>query len=280
MNKPDYKFMHVILNQSLRLNGGKAMFSVFLFTLIQFFVMGIAAFPVRSGGSVNAIFFSLILLFVMNVCSEVFLYGLYIIIARLIEKKFVTIGFLFIGFRRNRKKIIKAGVLFTLIYVVITVIISALLFAYRDAVHGLIEKIGMTHAVLIAGFFVLLLAILITIPFSFVRLILYEYADMGVLNAFKKSASLLKGHFFNFIGFILYASGYHLAQMILIQVFLMFVPSDGELSPSMQLVTTFLSIAGIIAQYKALTRYFMAVTIYYYSIKGVIHPHKTEDIEK
>ena len=281
MIKPDYKFMHVILNQCLRLSGGKAMFSVFLYSFIQFIVMGIAVAPVSSplGNSIYAVLLSLLLLFVMNVCSEVSLFGLYIIMSRLVEKKFVTIGFLFFGFRRDRKRIFGTGITFTSIYSILAVIAVFIYYIFKDNLSGLVEKLGGAQAIPFAALILIVVGVIITIPFSFVRLVLYNDRNSGVFRAFIKSASLMKGNLLRFVGFVFYSCGFHLIQALVIQMFLMFASSSQSESGSYQLLTTFLSIAAIIAQYKALTRYFLSVTIYYYSLLGVIHPHKSDETQ-
>lgn len=277
MKKTDYKFMHVILNQCLRLNNGKAMFAVFLYSVIQFFVMGLVVIPVKSLNSVLSLLVSLILLIVANTLSEVLLYGLYVIMSRLVEKKHVTIGYLFIGFRRNQKKIFKAGLVFTLIYVLITVFFSIVFFIFRNSFADIVEKIGFAQLLPLIVIVVFFISVLVTIPFLFSRIIIYNDNELSVLDSFKRSAFLMKGHFFNFIGFLLYAGGFNLLEAIVIQLFLFILPQSEDMSYYMQLVTTFLSIAGIMAQYKALTRFFIAIPVYYYSLTGIIHPHIEED---
>ncbi|MCR5763641.1 MAG: hypothetical protein K6G00_09705 [Treponema sp.] len=275
MTKPDYKFMHVILNQSIRLNARKAMFAVFLYFVLQFFMMGIAMAPITVN-SLFTVFLTLGLLIGMNLCSEILLFGLYVIMARFIEKKYVTIGFLFIGFRKNQKRIFKSALFFTLIYVGVIILLSIVYFFCADYFSKILENINSHTLLSIAALIVLFLTMIISIPFSFVRLILYRDDKIKVLQAFKDSFLLMKGRFFHFIGFILYACKKPLIQVILIQVFLFIFSAGANSSGSLQLLITFLGIVGIMAQYRALTILFMAITIYYYTLIGVLYPHKTE----
>ncbi len=274
MTKPDYKFMHVILNQCLRLNAGKAMFSVFLYFLIQFIIMGIAVSP-AAVSSLFTVMLALAFLVGMNICSEVLLYGLFVIMARFIEKKYVTIGFLFIGFRKNQKPVFRSAIVFTAIYASVVVVLSIAYFFCKNYFSALYENLSPRTVLSYAAIIVLSITMLVSIPFSFVRLILYKNNEIKVLQAFKKSMMLMKGRFFHFIGFVLYACGRSLIQVIIIQFALIAFSAGSNSSTSILL--TFLSIAGVMAQYRTLTRLFVAIPIYYYTLTGVIHSHKTED---
>ncbi|MBR1912259.1 MAG: hypothetical protein IJ828_07885 [Treponema sp.] len=275
MTKPDYKFMHVILNQCLRLNAKKAIFAVFMYFLMQFFLMMIAVSFV-SLDSFATMLIAFCLLVGVNICSEMLLYGLFVIMARFVEKKYVTIGFLFIGFRKDQKRILKVALVFTLIYASITILVSVAYFFCRNYFFIFFENTDSNSFFSFAALIVVFLTMVFTIPFSFVRLILYRNDEMQVLLAFKKSVSLIKGLFFHFVGFILYACGKPLIQVIILQIVLLMFSASENSSASMQFLMTFMGIASIMAQYRTLTRFFISITIYYYTRCGVLHPHKTE----
>ena len=142
MNKknrnPDYKYMHVYLNQCVKKNMGKAMISVLIFAFLQAFIYVLAILPIsmtilQDNNSIILTIVSFVFIVAANLLCNMINYGLNVLITRMVEKKYVTLGYLFFGFRNNTKKVFKASLVFTFIYSIVILTVSVLMVVFSSS---------------------------------------------------------------------------------------------------------------------------------------------------
>lgn len=278
--KLSYKQMGLILNKCSKANMGKAVFSLLLYMLIQGALYIAAMIPSMGMLSENSSMFSavfpLLFFFAANIISCTLIYGLFTIFSRMLEQRRVTIGFLFAGFKKD-KRIFKSAIIYTLITTICAFVTSILMIVLKipfsfDPSAADPVTILKSVAPLFVIFFVLMFVTLL--PFVFVYFILNIDKDIKVFKAFGKSAGLLFKNLFRFIGFVLYAGGVYLAAFVAINVLTLFVNENSSIG--LQTFSSLISIFGIIAEYISLVRIMMAVPLYFYSAIGAIRMEKPQ----
>ncbi|MBQ7165616.1 MAG: hypothetical protein IJR93_01540 [Treponema sp.] len=278
LRKPSYKYMHVILNQCVRGRMPQAMFAVFLHSLMRAVIcltgvsLALSFFPSGKASSPFAVLFAALVLITGFLLVEILTYGLYGIIAPLVRNKAASIKDIFCGFTDQSRRVVKAALAFTMINVAAMLLLGFLAALPGSPAAGLPGRLGENALVLVAALAYIVLAALLTLPFSFSYLILMTKAGTGVWQSFVLSWKMLVRQIPHFVGFIIYAGGRDIFMVVVIQ-FLLFVLPKGEGAASMQLLATLASFIGGLAEYRALTRGYMAVCIYFYGEAGILRPH-------
>ena len=278
LRKPSYKYMHVILNQCVRGRMPQAMFAVFLHSLMRAVIcltgvsLALSFFPSGKASSPLAVLFAALVLITGFLLVEILTYGLYGIIAPLVRNKAASIKDIFRGFTDQSRRVVKAALAFTMINVAAMLLLGFLAALPGSPAAGLPGRLGENALMLVAALAYIVLAALLTLPFSFSYLILMTKADTGVWQSFVLSWKMLVRQIPHFVGFIIYAGGRDIFMVVVIQ-FLLFVLPKGEGAASMQLLATLASFIGVLAEYRALTRGYMAVCIYFYGEAGILRPH-------
>ena len=177
--------MHVIFNQCIRLNFSKALFTVFLFTIIETLLsmiplsvaMNSASAPENAAtagsSSVLSVLFSFVLTLALCIVLFMMLYGMFCVTARMVQKQKVTVGWLFIALIKKDKKVLGASAIFTLYYTVLG-FLAEYLFSYLTDKNIIPVGLGSGSLSSVMYFFAFaaLVFVLAFIPFSFVHLIL------------------------------------------------------------------------------------------------------------
>lgn len=278
LRKPSYKYMHVILNQCVRGRMPQAMFAVFLHSLMRAVIcltgvsLALSFFPSGKASSPFAVLFAALVLITGFLLVEILTYGLYGIIAPLVRNKAASIKDIFRGFTDQSRRVVKAALAFTMINVAAMLLLGFLAALPGSPAAGLPGRFGENALVLVAALAYIVLAALLTLPFSFSYLILMTKAGTGVWQSFVLSWKMLVRQILHFVGFIIYAGGRDIFMVVVIQL-LLFVLPKGEGAASMQLLATLASFIGVLAEYRALTRGYMAVCIYFYGEAGILRPH-------
>ncbi|MBO7638187.1 MAG: hypothetical protein J6S91_04345, partial [Treponema sp.] len=101
--KPDYKIMRMILNQCLRRNQNNVLFTVLIYFFLTL-MSSMLPFIISNLIVGNSITFGMLILVLALmiaglIVSQYLAYGKDVIMARMVEKKHITIGYLFNGFR-------------------------------------------------------------------------------------------------------------------------------------------------------------------------------------
>lgn len=287
VKKPQYKIMHVIFNQCIRLNFSKALFTVFLFTIIETLLsmiplsvaMNSASAPENAAtagsSSVLSVLFSFVLTLALCIVLFMMLYGMFCVTARMVQKQKVTVGWLFIALIKKDKKVLGASAIFTLYYTVLG-FLAAYLFSYLTDKNIIPAGLGSGSLSSVMYFFAFaaLVFVLAFIPFSFVHLILYYFKNAKVLGSFALSVRILWGQTVHFLGFVFYAAGTSLISLALLSVVLFLIPQN--LGTSLGIFTMFLSILRLFEYYKVLSRILIAIPVYFFFTIGAIKLCKPE----
>lgn len=271
--------MHVILNQCIRGRMPQAMFAVFLHSTLRvcIYIAGVslAAFPLSAGKtpSLTAVIFDLAVLLTAVLAGEMLSYGLYATISPLVRNQAASIRDMFSGFTDKSRRVIKTALLFTALNAAAMLLLGMLAALPASPVRSLPETFGEGGTMLAAALAFVALAAVLTLPFTFSYLILLTKADAGARQSFAVSWKLLIRQIPHFAGFVIYAGGKDLATMFIIQLLLFAMPRGEDAGTSFQLLATIASFIGILAEYRALTRGYLAVCIYFFSEAGILRPH-------
>lgn len=266
----NYRQMAQTLNSCLRVNMWKALFSFLMMSVLEslfmtsfsFFAMLIIS---SRENSIAVFVISLIFLFVGFVFVMILQYGYQVLLLRMLRNEYVTLGFLFNGFR-ERKRIAKASALyslgFILAFIFCQIVVLVLKIRNPDFFTGLSlpELAGRIFAIYMIFVLVLL------VPFSFVWVCLADNPNEKVLRCFKKSFVLMKGRCFRFCGFVIYAGGFWLAAAAVIYALSLFLPKN--LSGAASFLASIFEFAYFIAAYTAFVRMCMAVPLFYLNVTG------------
>jgi len=277
---PDFKIMRMILNQCLMNRSKQGLFTLLLKTFLEILLCLVTLVPavslIESGKPILTTFLigTLLLFFIASVVNNMLDYGLAVVFARLVEKSFVTMGFLFNGFRDKTGRVFRASVFLTVLDVLIYVLVGVgVYFLFPEIELSLSNK--QTAKILLLSFSVVsIIGLIVHFIFSFSWIILYRDEKCGALKAFGKSISCIFRHFFHYLGFYFYSGGRDLVSFILISFVLFFIPSDAN--GILSLLALVLSFAQMVEQFKCLVRMNFATPIYFYSISGVIQIHKSD----
>ncbi|MBQ7159410.1 MAG: hypothetical protein IJS09_08335, partial [Treponema sp.] len=123
-----FKQLLVRLNQTVRPNMGNALFALFL-TLICETVLGMifaapAMMIMGRDTEINDLIFAMLLVFCALVVWLLFQYGFHILILRMVRKNYVTLGYVFYGFKKI-KRTLPLVLTISLIVSVLTVAVVA-----------------------------------------------------------------------------------------------------------------------------------------------------------
>ena len=286
---PDYKYMHVYLNQCLRMNMGKAMFSVLLFAGISAFLCVMAISPMAfsltegDGTELKAGYYamlSFILFIACTVVINIINYGLNAMITNMVQKQYVTLGFLFLGFRDRTGRVVKSSLIFSGLCFLAALIVSVLIMVFIERVYSLVENhLSLFIAVNSVVLFVLMFIFIS--PFAFVNIILYTQKTIKVHDAFRLSFKMMMTHFFHAIGFMLYSGGLDLIVFIVCNIVSAFIPEakEGEANPFAS-VSLILSLVGFVCEYRAIVSMYVSLPLYYFSLVGIIRDSQKKEEEK
>lgn len=266
-----YRQLVEILNERMRKNMGKALVSFFFMSVLEGLIMSVFSIPAMAlmsvdgstGGSIVSLVFSLISIYCGFVFVMLLQYGYQVILLRFLRGKFVTLGFLFNGFR-ERKRIARASALFSIGFIISFILCQITVLAVNYFYPAFFKNIQFTELV---GFIFLLyvfFSIILLIRFAFVWVYLADFPEEKITAVFKRCFSLLKNHTFKLIGFVLYAGGRSLLIAVAIFALSFFTPEKTEGFAGF--VYSILEFVYFISAYTAAVRMFAAVPLYYLNL--------------
>ena len=282
---PDYKIMRMILNQCLRRNQNNILFTVLIYVLLYIssttIPVMISNMMLGSSVSLGMLFLIILLLLAGIVISQYLTYGKDVIVARMVEKKHITIGYLFNGFRDKTRRVLKASLLFLAIFMGVGLIsgIVSLPFIASIFLSGeSIDMEAMQRTMLIFSGISILFTLLVSYPFIFTWILMYRMPEASVLECFGLSAKLVFSQFFRILGFLIYSSWKYLIVFIILVPLEYFLDGIGFTKAGMggSLFSIILGVVKIVAEFNALMRIFLAVPIYLFSMTGVLQIHLSE----
>lgn len=283
--KPDYKIMRMILNQCFRRNQNNILFTVLIFVFLSIMstVLPLIISNMIIGNSVTfgMLFIVLALSIAGMIASQYLAYGKDVIMARMVEKKHITIGYLFNGFRDKTKRVLKASLMFLLITIVAALLCTivslpffASMFIKGESIEmEAIQKLSYIICIVSAAFIALA-----SYPFLFTWILLYRMPEASVLECFGLSAKLVFSQFFRIIGFLIYSSWKYIVILAIFIPLDYFLEAIGFTKAGMggSLFAIIFTILEISAEINAFMRISLAVPIYLFSMTGVLQIHLSE----
>ena len=274
VKRPAYKQMNAVLSECLRKYTGNAVFAVFLYTILRSAVYTVCVMPpafiaYSSGESVSSFSFAglaVIVLFVIATLLDIVLcYGLFCIFTRMVKKEYVTLGFLFYGFKAgNRKRAFSVAGIFAVIIFIFSLIVMAVSMIFAKKLTALVLEKTLETVVLYFAPVILILLLIFIMPFAFVHIIVSCEPETKVFSAFLKSVSVVFRNFFHFIGYMIYAAGVNLPVCIISTLLTVLLPDSGKSGTGVpELAGMLFSFVAFFSEIMVVVRVCFALPVYY-----------------
>lgn len=282
---PTFKELKKKINACAGKQTGKALFGFFMLSMLETAALSVFLMPVllvsKTGrATIPEMAVTAVSLYAGFIVVLVLQYGYHVLIARLVRGEFVTLGFLFNGFR-DKKRVSRASLLYAAGLSLSLMVCQAAAYLFDNRISTFTEKFGMpVFAICVVSIF-LVLAVAILVKFTFVWLSLYDDPSLNALGAFKRSVRLLHKRTFKLIGFVLYAGGRRLLVAAGIFIITAVLPASATSSGAGSVLGFMLDFVYFVAAYSAVVRMFMALPIFYDAAGGrpVKPEHKEEHQE-
>lgn len=272
-----YRQMIKTLNACMLKNMWKALLSFLLMSVLETCIMSAFSIPAmmlfsESGSPILTMLLAVLSLYVGFTLVFMLQYGYQVLLLRLLRGDFVTLGFLFNGFR-ERRRIARASALFS-VGLIVALVICQIIAVVLNLNYG--EKIRSLSLPLLAGIIFAIysiISIILLVHFILVWVCLADNPNAKILQTFKMSFKLLKGKCFKLIGFVIFAGGSHLLVALAIFVVTLLVPTN--LTGFAGFLLSVAEFVYFIAAYTAAVRMFMAIPRFYMELI----PNKTQNEE-
>lgn len=239
---------------------------VILESLCSGFVIACAiAFSHGSSGSVVWIVACCVLMALGIFLWFLLLSGFAFMLLRMERYEFVTLGFLFYGFRRF-KSFAPAAVICTALSCFCAAFLAALFYLARTLYPSLVEHLqnalGGNALLYVSAALSVLLMVLVVLPQVFIVYIRADSHDRNVFKSALLSASLFYKNFFRFVRFVFSAGGRNLVLAVVYFAVTMTLSTEsrGSLVQVLSFVFDFLYFINI---YKAFSLMCLAVPVFY-----------------
>lgn len=214
MNKLNVKALTEKLNFVATKNLGKVFFAMFLMIMVESLVSGVVVFAlvrIPSVENLTSLYKAIILgiAFILSTISFLFQTGLLVLTLKMVREEFVTIGFVFYGFRKI-KKFLPLALINSLLVSFIFGIYKLITFLLKPQLKMLEDKFGLVVLVSIFIGIILLSILFVLVNFIFVTQIKYDNPEMNAFKCFVKSFVLMKGNVFRFFSFVIRSCGINL----------------------------------------------------------------------
>lgn len=214
MNKLNVKALTEKLNFVATKNLGKVFFAMFLMIMVESLVSGVVVFAlvrISSVENLTSLYKAIILgiTFILSTISFLFQTGLLVLTLKMVREEFVTIGFVFYGFRKI-KKFLPLALINSLLVSFIFGIYKLISFLLKPQLKMLEDKFGLVVLVSIFIGIILLSVLFVLVNFIFVTQIKYDNPEMNAFKCFVKSFVLMKGNVFRFFSFVIRSCGINL----------------------------------------------------------------------
>ena len=193
-------------------------------------------------------------------------YGYQVLLLRMLRGDYVTFGFLFNGFR-ERKRIIRASALFSIGFIISFILCQAVVLGVNFLWPEFLKSMHLPELI---GFVFILYSFfsaVLLIRFAFVWVLLADFPGEKITSVFKRSFSLLKGHTFKLLGFVLYAGGKRFLIAASIFILSLFVPEN--ISGTAGFFYSVLEFIYFITAYTAAVRMFVSVPLFYLNLASL-----------
>lgn len=217
-NKNLLEQMSKKLSLVLQKNFRNAFMSVFIMMIIEsigsaFFLAPMMYFSVTEKMTALTTGISYVLLVAGIICWFLLQAGVFVLFLRMVRGEYVSIGFLFYGFRKFRQ-FIGSAVFFTGLAAIVTVLIRLAIHFTKDTEYNILafldRHFGEINSILVIALVLILLVVIISIRFLFLFFVRYDNAQSGTISSAGGAAKLIRKKIFLLIRFVLKASARHL----------------------------------------------------------------------
>ena len=217
-NKTLLKQMTEKLSLVLQKNFRNAFSTVFIMMIIEsigsaLFLAPMMYFSITEKTTPLTMGISYVLLAAGIICWFLLQAGAFVLFLRMVRGDYVSIGFLFYGFRKF-KQFIGSAVFFAGLAAFVTVIIRFVLHFTKDRPYDVLafldKHFGEIHSILVIAVVLLLLAVIISIRFLFLFFVRYDNPETGTFKSAGIAARQIRKKIFLLIRFVLKASARHL----------------------------------------------------------------------
>lgn len=273
----DKRTLFTRLNQCVSKNMGHALFSLFLMAICETIVLSLLLAPAAvliSQNEMTARSMALVavLSFVSLIVVFLFQYGFAVLLLRMERSQYVTLGYIFNGFKTFRTSF-PVALVFTISVAAVIALCRAGVYFFKQPLNLLNQKWRpiIENSAVIAV--MLLFLMLLFVRFLFVFQIRYDNQNDGVFSVFKKSMHLISHHVIDSIRFILRAGGFYLLIALIVLAADFIIPEDsGKNFSGLSIVSLILDFIYFVNGYTALVRMYLAVPVLYDSLKNQAQP--------
>jgi hypothetical protein len=252
---------------------GHTLFSLFLMAICETLVLSLLLAPAvvlisQNKMTARGMALVAVLSFVSLIVMFLFQYGFAVLLLRMERSQYVTLGYIFSGFKRLKISFPVALVFTTSVAAVIALCRAGIYF-FKQPLNLLTEQSRtiVENSVVIAV--MLLFIMLLLVRFMFVFQVRYDNQSENVFSAFKKSMRLIRGHVIDSICFILRAGGRYLLIAIIVLAADLLIPEDnGKSFSGLSVVSLILDFIYFVNGYTALVRMYLAVPVLYDWLKS------------
>lgn len=250
-----------------RKNLNKTFFTLFIIVILESLCSALfAGTPLLLNSmqdSFAVTFFSYALMFCEVFFWFLILSGFATMLLRMARDEFVTIGFLFYGFRRF-KKFAPAAFLYTLLTGISAAVVAGTMYfipkSNPDFIVNLESKFGENAFLYLLIIFSFILVFLLIFPQVFLFFLKYDNPSRSVFSLAFLSSRLLFKNIFKFIGFVFMAGG----RNLILAAFYFAAAQKGGAVQFFSLIFVFLCFINF---YKALSLMSLAVPFFYENLR-------------
>ncbi len=247
---------------------GKALFAFFWLAILETLILSFAITPlvltVHSSND-GLLLVSLLVSIAGIVTGVAFImvlyYGYQILVARMVRDNYVTLGYLFYGFKKHRPLVFRTALVYAVGLLLIFIMCHVLMLVLHEKFSDVCSALSSVQLLWAEIGLFTFVAVICYVRFMFVWLCLYDSGgSCTVFESYKRSWMLLKGHILHAVGFVLYSGGRYLlmAAVLFVSSFLV----AGILIQHTSLLFIF-RLAYITSWYSATVRMFMSIPVYY-----------------
>lgn len=252
---------------------GHTLFSLFLMAICETLVLSLLLAPAvvlisQNKMTARGMTIVAVLSFVSLIVMFLFQYGFAVLLLRMERSQYVTLGYIFSGFKRLKISFPVALVFTTSVAAVIALCRAGIYF-FKQPLNLLTEQSRtiVENSVVVAV--MLLFIMLLFVRFMFVFQVRYDNQSENVFSAFKKSMRLIHGHVIDSICFVLRAGGRYLLIAIIVLIADLLIPEDnGKSFSGLSVVSLILDFIYFVNGYTALVRMYLAVPVLYDWLKS------------
>lgn len=282
---PNIKQLLDELNKISKKTMSKIFYSLFLMIVLQTLLCSLIMFPVIKGEANQVA--TIILGSLSSIVVLLFQFGFASLLLRMVKNEFVTLGFIFYGFKKPKLSF-PAIFAFLGMFAIIAILSNYLLnFVPLDSpfdkefatqLNMELETFLLIKAIMTqASIFTLISFFFVIIPFAFTFYFRLENPSKNIFWSMKKSLCLIfsNGNYFRLIIFALRAAGKRLVIAIILMILISYLNSSNSLG----IITMILDFIYFLNIYSAIIRIYLSVPIMFTELTKKIEVGKVLNIE-